>query len=644
MSGASAQGGGAAPGAAPPRAALWRIFGYARPHAALVAVSLGLSLAFGAALYARAYLVKPILDDVLLPQGAAVAAPQPSDWLRLLGGDSTARREQPAPAPPDPRRRADLERHVREGFARVVLAAAVVIFSLPLLQFGRVYASEHFLGRVYIDIQRHVCARLLALPLRFHHDHRRGDLLSRTLRDASSAHGALGLLFADFAPAVLTVGLGVALLFAISWQLALVALWLGPLLFTVVALFGTRIRRSARRRQEKYADVTQRLVEILSGIKVIKAFRAEPLEEAAFRRETRRLFRRTMSAVRQRVFARSLVEMLNNAVAIGLLILGSLLLLRGRWGLTLGDLAAFAAVLATTYKPVKDLAKASVGLLDAQPAAERLFELLDSPAEIEDAPDAVAIERVATGVRLRDVSFSYGREPVLRHVSFEVKAGQVVAIVGPTGSGKTTLTDLLLRFYDPVSGAIEIDGVDLRRIQRGSLRRQIAVVTQEPFLFDGTIRENIQYGRPEATEAETLAAAQAAHVDEFALRLPAGYDTQVGAGGARLSGGQRQRVAIARALLVDPAILIFDEATSALDSKSERYVQDAIEALLGGRTVFVIAHRLSTIRRADRIVVLENGVVTQLGTHAELVREGGLYRELLDLQAAPRPGSDLRLN
>jgi subfamily B ATP-binding cassette protein MsbA len=230
------------------------------------------------------------------------------------------------------------------------------------------------------------------------------------------------------------------------------------------------------------------------------------------------------------------------------------------------------------------------------------------------------------------VSFSYGREPVLRDVDLEVPAGRVLAIVGPTGAGKTTLVDLLLRFYDPVEGSIEIDGVDLRQVRRDTLLDQMAVVTQEPFLFDGSIRDNIRYGRQGATEEEILAAARAAHVDEFVDGLTEGYETEVGAGGTRLSGGQRQRVTIARAILRDPAILVLDEATSSLDSKSERLVQDAIEKLLPGRTVFVIAHRLSTVRAADQIIVLEQGRIAQRGSHDELMAAGGLYRELVDIQ------------
>jgi ABC-type multidrug transport system fused ATPase/permease subunit len=287
------------------------------------------------------------------------------------------------------------------------------------------------------------------------------------------------------------------------------------------------------------------------------------------------------------------------------------------------------------YPPIKTLVGGSVHLLDAQPAAARIVEVLEAPVELRDAPDAVELPPVSKGVSLRGVSFAYGREPVLRDVDLDVRAGEMVAIVGQTGAGKTTLVDILLRFYDPTSGSVTIDGLDIRRVTRDSLLAQMAVVSEEPFLFDGTIRDNLLYGRPDATEQELRAAARAAHVDEFASSLPRGYDTEVGAAGARLSGGQRQRITIARALLRDPAILIFDEATSLLDSKSERSVQEAIEALLGGRTVIVIAHRLPTIRRADKIVVLERGRVAQIGSHADLMREDGLYRELIELQTPP---------
>ena len=621
-----------------------RLLRYARHYVPLILLTSLLMLGYSGARYARAYLAKPLIDNVVLPHGAMTAVPKPTDWLPRIG--PWAKREPhpagetQAPAPLTSEERAKLEHQIQVSFARIVMVAVMVVFAMPIFMFSQGYLVEWVLGRIMIDMKRDVCSKLLALPLRFHQDRRRGDVLTRTMQDASAAHGALSLAFGELIQQVVMICVGLPILFYISWQLALVSLVLGPLLIGVISIFGRRIRDSARRRQEKYADVTQRLLEILSGIKVIKAFRAESLEDKAFRRETRRLFSRSMQVVRYRVFARSLVEMLNNAMGVAMLGLGAMLVLRGRFGLTVGDVAAFATVLTTTYRPVKGLAKDWVQLMDAQPSASRFYEVMDTPIDVKDAPDSVRVGPLRRGVTLSNVCFSYGREPVLDRVSFEARAGEVVAIVGRTGAGKTTLIDLLMRFYDPDSGSIAFDGVDLRQVERDSLLAQIAVVGQEPFLFDASIRENLLYGRPTASEEQILAAAHAAHVDEFVTQLPEGYETEVGSVGVRLSGGQRQRITIARAILRDPSILIFDEATSSLDSKSERYVQDAIDALLGGhRTVFIIAHRLSTIRRADKIVVLENGTVSQIGTHAELLRAGGLYRELIELQMTARtPG------
>jgi subfamily B ATP-binding cassette protein MsbA len=620
---------------------IWlRVLVYARPYVGLVALTMGLTLLVSLLDFGRAYLIKPVLDDVVLPQSSLRGSVPAASWLPDFGifGEGEEPAETPGEPPPvelDEARRAELEQKIQQNLLNIALVAAVIVVLLPITGFLREYTTAYALGRMSVDMTRDVCAKVLALPLRFHHMKRRGDVYTRVVSDVGIAHSALGLIFSDVAQAVLRITVGVAFLFYVAWQLALTVFVIGPVIFVVIHFFGRRIRRTAKKRQAQVAEVTQRLIEILSGIKVIKAFRAEVAEDAAYRRETRKLFQRSMKVVKNRLLSRHLIEFLNQFMTVGVLGLGLFVLFRGMWGLTPGDLVVFFLISSQSYRPFKGLAKAWARIMDSYAGAERFLEVMDTPVEIRDAPDAVAIGPLRRGVAMRGVCFAYRDEPVLRDIRFEAKAGAVVAVVGRTGAGKTTLIDLLLRFYDPDEGSVEIDGVDLRRVSRDSLLSQIAVVAQEPFLFDGTIRENLQYGKLDATDDEVLAAAQAAHVEEFVHELPESYDTEVGPSGVRLSGGQRQRITIARAILKDPSILILDEATSSLDSKSEKYVQEAIDALLGGnRTVFVIAHRLSTIRRADQILVLENGRITQQGTHQELILSGGLYAELVDLQTS----------
>ena len=593
------------PGVASAPTLMRRLLRYALPYLPLIALALLFTIAFGTARYARAYLLMPLLDGVLVPAQAAGF------------GQGLLSAEAPG----------------ADTLQQVIGAAIVIVLVMPLALFCRIYLLEYVFGHISIDLKQALAAKLLSLPIAYHRNHATGDSLARALSDADHSERALRILFDDFLQSTIMVSIGISALFFISWQLALLSSLAAPLVVGVLALFGNRIRKRASRRQEQLGEVTQRLVGILSGIKVIKAFRGEALENEAFRRETETLFRRNMRVVKNNVLSRSLVEMLNNGTGIVLLVLGAVLVLQGSWDLTAGKLAAFTTTLATTYKPIKTLSRGWARLMEALASGERFFEVLDTPGEVPDLADAVVLRGVHESIRYERVSFSYGREPVLREVSLEVKPGEVVGIVGPTGEGKTTLVDLLLRFQDPDSGSVQIDGVDLRSIVRSSLLDQIAVVTQEPFLFDTTIRENILYARPDANEADWQEATAAAQLDEFVASLPQGYDTAVGEFGLRLSGGQRQRITIARAILKNPAILIFDEATSALDAKTEHTVRNAIDSLRGQRTIFVVAHRLSTLRHADQIVVLEKGRVSQTGTHRELVAQPGLYRELAALQS-----------
>ncbi len=616
-----------------------RLLRYARPYLGVLLLGIACSGVYSGTMYLRAWLVKPLVDDVL-PHVSAVGAPGLGDLLGSLPGLGAERAPEGPPAGgiaeqaarAESEARARLALRARESLGLILLVAAALVILLPAAHFGQIYLVDWTLGRILVDIQQALCAKLLALPLGFHHGTARGDMLSRTINDAARAHTALDLIFAEVAQNALALVLGVAVLCWISWQLTLTIAVAVPLIAGVIALFGRRIRKASRRRQESLADVTQRLVQILTGIKVIKAFRAEDVEAAHFERENLRYFRRNMKVVKNRAFARTFVEALNNGIGIVVVVVGMILVLN-HWELSLGSLLSFALAMHVTYRPMKDLTKAWTQLQDAMPAADRFFELLDAHGEPPDPPGARRFEGVREAVRFEGVTFCYGREPVLRDVSLEARAGETVAIVGRTGAGKTTLVDLLLRFFEPERGAITIDGVDLRHFERRSLLDRAAVVTQEPFLFAGTIRDNIRYGAPGASDAQVEAAAAAAHVTEFVDTLPDGLATDVGDSGVKLSGGQRQRVTIARAIVRNPAILVFDEATSSLDAKSERAVQQAVEALLEGRTTFVIAHRLSTVRNADKIVVLEEGRVAAVGTHEELLARSALYGELVALQA-----------
>jgi subfamily B ATP-binding cassette protein MsbA len=618
-----------------------------RPYLGILALAIACSLVYAGARNARNYLVKPLFDDVILPQYKSGNPADMGAWFANLGeppgqqgsGEPAESQRGEIPAAADSRDL--LAEGVGENLYKVLLAGLLIVMVLPLAHFGQVYLAQYTMGRALVDIQQELCAKLLALPLHFHHRTSRGETLSRTTNDATRAHFALDLLFADSVQSLLALLVSVGFLFSISWQLTLTTFAIAPLVAGLITAFGRRIRKSAKRRQESQANVTQRLVQILAGIKVIKAFRTQVVEEDAFRKENLRYFRRNMKVVMNRTLARTSVEGLNNGIGIAIILVGAALVMNQMWELSLGSLAAFVLVMQATYRPMKDLAKGWTHLMEAAPSAERFFELMDEAPDVVDVPGALRLEGVREGIRISEVSFSYGREPVLRDVSLDVSAGEVVAIVGPTGAGKTTLADLLLRFYDPDSGSLEIDGIDLRRIERTSLLAHIAVVTQEPFLFAGSIWDNLRYGRPDASEAEIEAAALAAHVDEFVETLPQGYETDVGDAGVMLSGGQRQRITIGRAILKNPAILIFDEATSSLDAKSERYVHEAIESLLTGRTAFIIAHRLSTVRNADKIAVLKKGSLVGLGTHEELMAEEGLYQELMSIQTEEREKAPL---
>lgn len=488
---------------------------------------------------------------------------------------------------------------------------------------------------VAYDLRNAIHRKLAGLSVAYHNRTETGQLLSRAIQDVERIRFLTGRASLRLAEGpVLLVGTVVVLVW-MNPHLALLALATMPLLGYRAYHFGRRSRPLSALMQNQTAILTTRLEQNLRGARTVKAFAQEEAEIARFDRENDRWFDLAAQAARLQAINIPMLDLIANIGTVFIIGYGGLLVIWGQ--LTLGELVAFSTYLAQLFQPVRRLGTITPAVAMAAAAGERIFEILDAVSEVQDAPDAKPLPPVRGHVRFEHVSFAYfRRQPVLTDITFEARPGQVIALLGATGSGKSTIINLIPRFYDPTEGRITLDGYDLRQVTLNSLRDQIGIVLQETTLFATTIRENIAFGRPHANEAEIVEVARAAQIHDFISQTPQGYGTYVGERGVTLSGGQKQRVAIARALLKDPRLLILDDATASVDTETERLIQLALERLMQGRTSFVIAQRLSTLRLADLILVLERGRIVAQGAHQELLRTSGLYADIYQRQLRPQ--------
>ncbi len=594
-----------------------RLLSFLRPYTPRFAAAIVLMAVVGACEGLTALLIKPIFDNVLKP-GA--------DSARIVlfsfpNSGSKIYLDQFFP------------RYIHNTWTLVALAIILVTLVKGLSEFFATY-TVNFIGHSAVrDLRDLLYSRIVLQSLTFFKRHPTGRLMSAVSNDTDRIQDALSHAAANTLKQSFTLAGLLLVLFYYDWRLALASLTLIPFVVFSSRNFGRTIRASSRTSQDKMADLNHIVQETITGIRIVKAFVMERSEVARFKAATQRLLKSNLRWVRAQAATSPFMELL------GAITVSAILLYErneiARHLETTGAFVGFLYCLIKMYEPIKRLTGVHNSFQQAIGASEQVFSFLEAQPEIKDRPHAVELPRFEREVAFEDVSFGYDRDStVLRDVNLHLRKGEVVALVGPSGAGKSTLASLIPRFYDVTSGRILIDGHDIRDVTVASLRGQLALVTQETILFNDTVYNNMCYGSRFSAEAEVVQAAQAALAHEFIMAMPQGYKTVIGEGGQRLSGGQRQRLAIARALLKNAPILILDEATSELDSESEMLVQKALTNLMMGRTVLVIAHRLSTVRRADRIIVLDRGLISEVGTHEDLVNGGGIYQRLHELQFA----------
>ncbi|MBI1815584.1 MAG: ABC transporter ATP-binding protein [Deltaproteobacteria bacterium] len=622
------------------RTPLLRFLGYVAPHRWLIAGAAGCGV-FKFTLPLIFPLFLKYLTDVLLAGGAANsahAADATNRWFDELGGVVLAY----APW---------LGSGASGRLTVIALVMLAVYGVLGVASYYRSYWAGQAGHRLIFDLRFALYQHIQSMSHSFFDERRSGSIVARFVSDIQLAQNFVGSALTNVWMDSASLGFVVWILFVLERRLAWVALGVIPIYVLMIRYYSPRIKAASRSVQEMIEDFSGELQEKIAGVGVVKAFGREDYEAQRFYRTSQDLFDLTMTNVQLSSGNQAATTFLTAVAPLIVVWVAGVMVLRST--LSVGTMIAFYAYLSSLYLPLQRFSELSVVISNSLAAMERIFEFFDIRPEVAETPGAPPLVRVSGRVEFRDVGFRYASRgagrPALAHVSLSIAPGETVAIVGRSGAGKSTLVSLLPRFYDVTGGALLIDDVDIRGVTLASLRDQIGIVPQDPILFSGALRENLLYAKPDATDAELLSAARAANATEFIDELPDGYLTLIGERGMRLSGGQRQRIAIARAFLKDPPILILDEATSALDSESENLIHDALRRLMLGRTTLIIAHRLSTVINADRIVVIEDGEVREIGPHPELLARGGLYTQLYEEQfrhisdSPPRPEPEERL-